>query len=639
MDSCEKPERLFSNLSRELKSIALNNIQYFQNGKQSHHAKFHMTFSLLREYLDIGIEPSYLEICKHLNLCSYDFSEQVKGNGYRSLLRVVHKCCVHLLQLCKYISSVRDSILFRKRFYAKELESYVSALGQLRGVLYYALKLINYCHDGELFADEDRLNNEVAEQFVVDVETLCQESFYGRCLGFQFCESMHRPMQVLAIAMASYSEGYLETSQMMQVATSVFNSGKYFLDPELRAQQVVKVTRTADIKFCKAFWGFSESSLMQQLPLFVCPSVDVNEVITLGPDAFELPLIDGSDTVVITPPCAHTGPGHVHTRLISANLREGQVGLINLNTSTKAKSPASAKPNSAGLIIHIHGGGFVAQSSKSHEVYLREWAVTIDAPILSVDYSLAPELPFPRALEECFYAYSWAVLNCEQLGSTGEKILIVGDSAGGNLAIATAMRAASFGIRPPDAVVGVYPCTVVRYTLSPARLLSLLDPVLPVGLITRCLAGKFHVGGSLSIIAENTINLPGQSVVKTVPGVGLSPSSPSQQVNGVRQEGMSPADFDTQNFSSHSPLHKLRKAPVVKNPYMSPLLAPDELLKGLKRVCLVACHLDPLLDDSVSFARRLHKLDVPVELHLVDDLPHGFLNFALLSYEAKQASD
>ncbi|KAH9495219.1 DDB1- and CUL4-associated factor 8 [Bulinus truncatus] len=412
MDSPESPERIFSSLARELKSIALNNINYFQNGKHSHHAKFHVTFCLLYEYIDVGIEPCYLELCKHLASCSYDFSEQVKGNGYRSLLKVVHKCCMHLLQLCKYISAVRDSILFRKKFYAKELESYVSALGQLRGVLYYSIKLINYCNDGELFADEESLNNEVADQLVLEVETLCQEPFYGRCLGFQFCDSMYKPVQALAIAMASYSEGYLETSQMMQVASSVFNSGKYFLDPELRAQQVVKVTRTADIKFCKAFWGFSESSVMQQLPMFVCPSVEVNEVITLGPDAFKLPLVDGSDTVDITPPCAHTGPGHVYTRLISAHLREGQ----GLKKGSKVKSPGAAKPKAAGLVIHIHGGGFVAQSSKSHEVYLREWAVTVDAPILSVDYSLAPEFPFPRALEECFYAYAWAINNCDQLG-------------------------------------------------------------------------------------------------------------------------------------------------------------------------------------------------------------------------------
>ncbi|XP_005093044.1 hormone-sensitive lipase [Aplysia californica] len=483
LDVAENPGRFFSALARELKSLALSNVQYFQNGKQSYHAKFHVSFKLLYEYLDVGIEPSYRELSKHLHL--YDFSSSVKGNGYRSLLRIVQKCCLHLLQLSRYISSVRDSILFRKKFYAKELECYVSALGQLRAVLYYALKLVNYCQDGDLFADESKLNSEIAESLMMEVEGLSQECFFGRCLGFQFCDSMYRPVQALAIAMASYSEGYLESSQMMQVASSVFNSGKYFLDPDLRAQQVVKVTRTADIRFCKAFWGFSESGLMHQLPSFVCPSVEVNDIINLGPDAFELPLMDGSDTVVITPPCAHTGPGHVRVRLISAQLLEGQQAL---KKDVKSKNAAEPKPRTSSLVIHIHGGGFVAQSSKSHEVYLRHWAVSLGTPILSIDYSLAPELPFPRALEDCFYAYAWAVRECLQLGSTGEKIILVGDSAGGNLAISTAMRAASFGIRRPDGIVAAYPCTLIKYTPSPARLISLLDPILPLGLVSRCLA-------------------------------------------------------------------------------------------------------------------------------------------------------
>lgn len=47
-------------------------------------------------------------------------------------------------------------------------------------------------------------------------------------------------------------------------------------------------------------------------------------------------------------------------------------------------------PPAKKLIIHCHGGGFVAQSSKSHELYLREWAVALDIPIFSIDYSLAP---------------------------------------------------------------------------------------------------------------------------------------------------------------------------------------------------------------------------------------------------------
>ena len=49
---------------------------------------------------------------------------------------------------------------------------------------------------------------------------------------------MQRPLNVVAIAMASFAEGYQENSQIMKVATSLFNSGKYIMDPDLRAQQV-----------------------------------------------------------------------------------------------------------------------------------------------------------------------------------------------------------------------------------------------------------------------------------------------------------------------------------------------------------------------------------------------------------------
>ncbi|RUS86042.1 hypothetical protein EGW08_006196, partial [Elysia chlorotica] len=649
-DSTDNPGRFFFALSKDLKSIALSNIQFFKSGKQSNHAKFHVLFRLLYEYLDIGIEPTYAELSKLVS--EYDYSPEIKGNGYRSLLRVVQKCCLHLLQLCRYISTVRDSMLFRKKVYAKELESYVSALGQLRAVLYYALKLTQYCQRGHLFADEDQLNSDIAEALMIEVESLSQEYFYGRCLGFQYCESMQRPVQAIGIVMASLSEGYLESSQVMRVATSVFNSGKYFLDPELRAKQMVKVTRTADIRFCQTFWNFPESPIMHQLPSFVCPMMEVNEMLTLGPDAFELPSVDGGETVTITPPCAHTGPGHVYTRLISAQLRDGQVGSEyicsyndSLTKSVKSKGPVSAKPRVPGLVVHFHGGGFVAQSSKSHEVYLRDWAVSLDCPILSVDYSLAPQAPFPRALEECFYAYAWAVQNCEQLGSTGEKIIVVGDSAGGNLAISTAMRAASFGIRPPDGAVLVYPCTVVKYTPSPARLLSLMDPLLPVGLMTRCLAGEEVCGSSPTLATSSPTGWVGVSIIRTPPtppvisNICFYENDRNCQIIYLNLEEMPTSTFEVQNFSSHSPLHLLRRAAVVKNPYMSPLMASDEMLAGLTRVSIIGCHLDPLLDDSVMMARRLRDLGVPVDLHLVDDLPHGFLNFALLSMEARQAAD
>lgn len=61
------------------------------------------------------------------------------------------------------------------------------------------------------------------------------------------------------------------------------------------------------------------------------------------------------------------------------------------------------------LIIHIHGGGFVAMSSRSHQNYTRVWANAVDAPIFSIDYRLSPKHSFPAALDDCWQAYLWIV--------------------------------------------------------------------------------------------------------------------------------------------------------------------------------------------------------------------------------------
>ena len=66
---------------------------------------------------------------------------------------------------------------------------------------------------------------------------------------------------------------------------------------------------------------------------------------------------------------------------------------------------------------------------------------------------------------------------------------------------------------------------------------------------------------------------------------------------------------------------------------------PKLHFEAVNSVCLKACHLDPMLDDSIMMARRLRSLGREVYVELLDDLPHGFLNFVLLSHEAKRGSD
>lgn len=79
-------------------------------------------------------------------------------------------------------------------------------------------------------------------------------------------------------------------------------------------------------------------------------------------------------------------------------------------------------------------------------------------------------------------------------GWTGEKVCLAGDSAGGNLCVTTSMRAAAFGVRMPDGIVAAYPATLLTAYASPSRLLTLMDPLLPLSVLSRCLsayAGKF----------------------------------------------------------------------------------------------------------------------------------------------------
>lgn len=71
---------------------------------------------------------------------------------------------------------------------------------------------------------------------------------------------------------------------------------------------------------------------------------------------------------------------------------------------------------------------------------------------------------------------------------------LAGDSAGGNLCVTTSMRAAAFGVRMPDGIVAAYPATLLTAYASPSRLLTLMDPLLPLSVLSRCLsayAGRF----------------------------------------------------------------------------------------------------------------------------------------------------
>ena len=99
----------------------------------------------------------------------------------------------------------------------------------------------------------------------------------------------------------------------------------------------------------------------------------------------------------------------------------------------------------AGGICHMHGGGFVLGTPEGSAARLRPMVAALGCVIVSVDYRLAPETPFPGPVEDCYAGLAWTFANAGRLGIDPTQIGVMGESAGGGLAAAVALLARDRG--------------------------------------------------------------------------------------------------------------------------------------------------------------------------------------------------
>ena len=142
------------------------------------------------------------------------------------------------------------------------------------------------------------------------------------------------------------------------------------------------------------------------------------------------------------------------------------IDLPGRNLAARLYVPIGVKP---GLTVYFHGGGWVLGTLETHDGTCRALARSSGAAILSVAYRLAPEHRYPAAVDDCYDATVWAAAHAGDLSVDAARLAVAGDSAGGNLAAAVAIRIRDEGGPALAHQLLVYPVTDTRFDTGSYR--------------------------------------------------------------------------------------------------------------------------------------------------------------------------
>ena len=238
----------------------------------------------------------------------------------------------------------------------------------------------------------------------------------------------------------------------------------------------------------------------------------------------------------------------------------GPGGLLPVRIYTPAGEPHGRLPG----LVYFHGGGLVAGTLDSYDGIARELAHASGCRLISVGYRLAPEAPFPAAVEDACAATAWIAAHTEDFAVDPERLCVAGDSAGATLAAVVCQRAAGSGLH--------------------LALQLLLCPILD------------HAGDDPSLLRRR------------FPNILLAQFFPADAA--VAHAGVTPSRraFDAGYLVdaatlAHDLRHYLGAAGDVHDPRVSPLRCAG--LRGLPPTCIHTAEFDPLRDEGRDYAAAL----------------------------------
>ncbi|GAA3554610.1 alpha/beta hydrolase [Microlunatus spumicola] len=231
------------------------------------------------------------------------------------------------------------------------------------------------------------------------------------------------------------------------------------------------------------------------------------------------------------------------------------------------------------LLVNLHGGGFVFGNLSGADWLCGQLADRVGAVVVSVDYRLAPEHPAPAPYEDAWAATSWLLDHAGRWGADPTRAVVVGESAGGNLAALVTLALRDRRRADPDApgLVGqvlIYPSTDLTMT----------------------------TGSALAMVDAPVLN-------------------------------KAAVDWYGRQYVPQGLPHSI----LPDDPRVSPLRAADHA--DLPPALVVAAGLDPLRDDALAYAAALDRAGVPVRTVLYPEAVHGFVSIPRFEPAAAQALD